>query len=340
MFRIMLAIYFTATLCLSNNPAVDSKRLYFETRWDQLVYDKDVVPVERLDKIRSISGFLDAHDANSGDKTFKTFGDLSIITLNLYRDVIAENETIESAENIRTILDEAHPTFLCLQGVDESLLERIRGKLKKHPHYQIANYEKYNIDLITGQRDFLPIIFDTSLVKIKNSGYFETENKKRMLYGSFLEINDFRREFETVAYTIINVDMFSSFNDVVSAQFSNIVSDISSYNEVNDHPVFIVGGIGTLPSNIKELIKTTYMNTIEADHNNEDLSKTTVHSGGQDDGIQRDLILLRDAEGIFELNYSRILRKFLASDHYPVHAIFSFGNGNKKTPKIKIIGQK
>ncbi|KAM0676503.1 hypothetical protein GVAV_000472 [Gurleya vavrai] len=193
----------------------------------------------------------------------------------------------------------------------------------------MTNIQKYNTDLITGQRDYMPIIFDTTLVKSMNAGYFETDNKKKMVYGSFLEVRDFRKEHDYVSYTIINVDMYSSFADVISAEFSNVVSDISSFKEVSDRPVFMVGGIGTMPTNIKELIKTVYINSIEEDVNNKDIPKTTVHAGGQDDGVQRDFILLRDAKGEFVLNYSRIMRRFSASDHYPVHAIYSFGKGNK-----------
>lgn len=321
-------LFYLLTLSCNKELSYD---LYHETRWDPLVFDNDLVPSDRLDAIKSVSGHFENHIVHD-EPPMKKFGDISIITLNLFRDVLLESETIESAENVRTILDEAHPTFLCLQGVDDSLLLRINGKLSKQnsDHYKLANIDKFDTDMLTGQRVYLPIIYDTSLVAIKNSGYFETDSTKKMMYGSFLEIYDKRKPTGVISFTIVNIDMFSSFNDVVSAEFSNIVSDIKEYNEVASYPVIIAGGMGTMPPNVKEIIKESFINTVEKDKNNVDFPQTTVHAGGQDDGIMRDFILLRDVHDTFELNYARILREFLAGDHYPVHAIFSYKHRNVK----------
>lgn len=308
-------------------------QLYHETRWDPLSNDPELEPTDRQQYIKTVSGFFRDHYL-AEDDNFKKFGDISIMTLNLFREIVADHETLQSAENVRTILDEAHPTFLCLQGVDESLLTRINGKLNGNNHYKMATYEKYDVEMLSGQKSYLPIIYDESLVFIHNSGYFESEPPHQMRYGSYIEVKDKRKPMEKTTFTVINVDMYSSFNDVVSAQFSNVVSDINGFKEVEHLPVFIVGGMGTLPPNVKEMMKT-YKNSIDVDANNKDIPKTTVHAGGQDDNIQRDFILLRDTHGMFELNYSRILREFLASDHYPVHAIYSYKSA-AVAPKTKL----
>lgn len=307
-------------------------QLYNESRWDPLTNDPELEPVDRQQYIKTISGFFRDHD-HKGDSSFKRFGDISIITLNLFRDIVADYETLQSAENIRTLLDEAHPTFLCLQGIDDSLLTRINGKLSDHNHYQMATFDKYDVEMLSGQRNYLPIIYDSNLVSVHRSGYFETEQPHQMRYGSFIEVKDRRKKSERISFTVINVDMYSSFNEVVSAQFSNIISDINGFKEVEALPVFVVGGMGTMPPNVHEMMKT-YKNSIEVDANNRDIPKTTVHAGSQDDNVQRDFILLRDANSIFDLNYARILREFLASDHYPVHAIYSYKTSSP-TPKKK-----
>lgn len=338
----MLSIFYYILPKLFQPIPKRSFQLYHETRWDPLVRDKEIEKPDRLNHILAVSGHFRSHEIEDEPTEFEKFGDISIITLNLYREVVVDSETLQSAENIRTILDEAHPTFLCLQGVDDSLLLRINGKLKDNEHYKLANFDKYDVDNLSGQRDYFPIIYDSALVFPKNSGYFETEGAHKQKYASFLEVKDLRNKADPVSFTVINAEMYSSFNDVVSAEFSNIVSDIASYKEVDKHPVFIAGGMGTLPPNVKELMKSTYKNSIEEDANNTDIPKTTVHSGGQDDDVQRDFILLRDANKIFKLNYARILREFLASDHYPVHAIYSYTHRpkeDKPKPDPKALAQ-
>lgn len=310
---------------------VPSFQLYSESRFDPLVYDKKTEPVERANLVKSITGFFRDHELEDDDKKLKRFGDISVITLNLYRSILSEQETIQSANNIRTLLDEVHPTFLCLQGIDDTLLKRLSNRLKDNKHYGMAVFDKYDIDMLTGQRNYFPIIYDQTLILIKNSGYFEANPSKPAKYGSFIEVKD-KRKPEAVNFTVINVDMYSSFNDVVSAEFSNIVSDINGFREVENRPVIMAGTMGTVPENVKKMISKTYKNTLNGDKNNELIPKTTLHAGGQEDNIQRDFILLRDLRSDFKLNYSRILREFLASDHYPVHSIFSYTGSKLKEP--------
>lgn len=306
-------------------------QLYSETRWDPLSSDPELQPIDREQHIRTVAGYFSNHNQEV-DINFKRFGDISIITLNLFREIIADYETVQSSDNVHTILDEAHPSFLCLQGVDDTLLTRINNRLKDQPHYKMTTYEKYNTEMLSAQKTYLPIIYDTTLFSIHRSGYFESEPPHKMRYASFVQVKDRRFKNERISFTVINVDLFSSFNDVVNAQFSNINSDIISFKEVQSLPVFIVGGFGTIPPNIYDLMKT-YKNSIEDDDNNKDIPNTTIHAGSQEDNIQRDFILLRDEHHVFELNYARILRDYLASDHYPVHSIYSYKNKTEKLLK-------
>lgn len=304
-------------------------QLYTESRFDPLVHDKDTEPTERANYIKSVSGYFKEHVLEEDESTIKKFGDISVITLNLYRNILSDQETIQSASNIKILLDEIHPTFLCLQGIDDTLLKRIAHKLKDSKHYALSVFDKFDIDMLNGQRNYFPIIYDQTIAMIKNSGYFEADPAKEAKYGSFIEVKDKRRDLY-MDFTIINVDMYSSFNDVVSAEFSNIVSDINSFKEVEGKPVIIAGSFGTVPSNVKSMMQNMYKNTIAEDENNEGIPKTTLHAGGQEDDIQRDFILLRDPKGELKLNYARILREFLASDHYPVHSIFSYKTEDEK----------
>lgn len=309
-------------------------QIYTESRFDPLIRDRNSVSSNRANYIKSMAGYFRDHELEDEDQNIVRFGDISIITLNMYRSVLSEQETIQSANNVRIILDEAHPTFLCLQGVDDSLLKRIASRMKDNKHYGLSVFDKYDIDMLNGQRNYFPIIYDQSIAKIVNSGYFDSDPRKSSRYGSFIEIKD-KRKPDSLNFTVVNVDIYSSFNDVVSAEFSNIVSDINSFKEVEQKPVLFVGTLGTVPNNVADLIETTFKNTIDGDSNNINIPKTTLHSGDQEDHIQRDFILLRDLKNEFTLNYARILRDFLASDHYPVHAIFSYTQQFKGKKEIK-----
>ncbi|EJW05332.1 hypothetical protein EDEG_00635 [Edhazardia aedis USNM 41457] len=300
--------------------------VYYESRWDPLVFNKDVVSTDRLDIIRSQSGHYELHEYENTPDSFRKFGDISIISLNLFREVIYDLETIESAENVRTILDETHASVFALQGIDDTLLARIHGKIRKQNHYDMINVDKYDLDALSGQRTYLPIIYDTKLLHVVNTGYFETNNDQKMLYGSFAEFMDLRIPEAPVAFTVVNIDIFSSFNDIVSAQFSNIVQDVASFPAVANAAVIVAGSLGVTPPNVKDLMLKSYKNTTAQDKNNQNIPLTTLHSGNQDDGIQRDYILLRDEKRSLILNYSRILRMFKAGDRYPIHAIFSYND--------------
>ncbi|EJW05328.1 hypothetical protein EDEG_00631 [Edhazardia aedis USNM 41457] len=308
--------------------AIQSRKfnVYYESRWDPLVFNKDVVSTDRLEIIRSQSGHFELHEYENTPESFRKFGDISIISLNLFREVIYDLETNESAENVRTILDETHASVFALQGIDDTLLASIHEKIRKQAHYDMINVDKYDLDALSGKRTYLPIIYDTKLLHVVNTGYFETKDDRKMLYGSYAVFMDLRIPEAPVAFTVVNIDIFSSFTDIVNAQFSNIVQDVASYPPVANAAVIVAGSLGVTPPNVKDLMVESYKNTTAQDKNNQNLSLTTLHSGNQDDGIQRDYILLRDEKRSLILNYSRILRMFKAGDRYPIHAIFSYND--------------
>jgi hypothetical protein len=319
--------------------------LYSETHWDPLLYEGEKVGRERASLVGSLSGFLDSHDPPDRSPSLESFGDISLFNINLYREILKEKEIYTDAKAVRKILDEAHPTFLAMQGVSEQLLREIERKIKNHPHYAIVNNDRSSKDLRKGFNLYLPIIYDTTLVKVRKNDYFEKKGDSQVIYASYAMIEDVRYKKDATAYTIINMDLLSAFKDNVSAEFMNIALDINGSKEVSSHPVFILGGMGALPPDVKKLMSGSYSNLIKLDKNNEGRSEATMHDANlvPTDDVQKDFIIMKDQGGIFVLNYARILKRYVLGSRYPIHAILSFKtNVEGKAPErnVRIKGKR
>lgn len=302
---LLLPLLFQGLFCIEMH--------YHPTRWDPLL-----VETTAYDEIKNISGWFSSH---AKKMKAETFGDLSIITLNLYTRSMSV-PTEEQIAAISDILDHAHPTLLCLQGVDKDLMKKLGNLLEGSNHYKISSGEKSFSDLTNGQRYFLPIIYDKYTLKKVNSGYFFTpETRDQIMYASWARFKSYNTEF-----TAINIDLFSSFKEMTNTEFANIVADITTDPITNSLPAIIIGGIMTMSESMQRLFSSEYSNLVDADPNNRRLVKTTMHGQGRiDDNVQRDFIILRDGNRRLALNYARILSSFPMDqgNHYPVHAILS-----------------
>ncbi|KAF7683855.1 hypothetical protein TCON_0948 [Astathelohania contejeani] len=301
----------------------NSTGLYYGSMWDPILYTYKVNRTEK-EIIKLIDNYFDYH-APKQIPDINTFGDLSILTVNLYRKVPEKTENEIILKSIITMINNIHPTIFGLQGVSSYLLKIIQRDFTKGTHYGIANFDRSTVDLMTGQHLYLPIIYDINMISVLKSGYFETNAKKNIIYGSWIFIQDTRMAQK---YTIINIDLVSTFTDVVSAEIANIISDIIEDKEISNNPVLLIGGIGTTPVNLKELMKSKkLMNLIKMDKNNSGFAASTIINVH---GPQRDFILLRDLRNLLEINYARILINTpILSDHKPVHAILSIKKVNK-----------
>lgn len=285
---------------------------YYPLKWDPLVPH-----MHDYNEIMSTKGFLKNHNK---DIQIENFGDISIFTINFYTKDLSD-PTENQINTLSEVLDHAHPTIVCLQGVDEELMKKLQTFIKNTKHYKISNDKKHSTDLSNAHEYFLPIIFDELVLKKNRSDYFITSDPQSILYASW---SRFIMKNGT-EFTAVNIDLFSSFKNVTSAQFSNIVIDINTDKTTSESPVVISGNIATMSSTISNLMSKNYKNLVDLDTHNRNLSKTTFHARDLlDDDIQRDFILLLDEKNAFETNYARILSDFPKSnEHYPVYAILT-----------------
>ncbi|KCZ78929.1 hypothetical protein H311_00025 [Anncaliia algerae PRA109] len=296
-------VFFVVSLCK-----------FFPTKWDPLLKQTTM-----NSKIKAIRGFFNEHGRKIG---VDTFGDISIMTLNLYSR--AELDTTEEQMTaIRGMIDHGHPGVFALQGVNEQLMKRFEEEFAKSAHYKIINYVKSSTDLLNGINYFLPIFYDGRMYEKKASGYFTYDNEDKtikLLYGSWVRLKGLKTEF-----TVINMDLFSTYKEITDAQFAKFVKDIRENHLTNIFPVFFVGTINAITRNISELVANEYEDLLEMDKNNEGLSKTTMHvKKSLDDNKKRTFIILRNKFKTYELNYARILSEFdLVGNYYPVHAILT-----------------
>ncbi|EJW02563.1 hypothetical protein EDEG_03031 [Edhazardia aedis USNM 41457] len=309
-----------------------TKGLYSASKYDPLAKN-------------STTGYFQNHNVPT---EVDLFGDISVVSFNMFTEEIKDTDV----QAVVDLINNTHPTILSLQGVRKPTLDDISRRLRVFGHYGIVNYENGSRDAITGDMIYLPIIYDSRIVKIKKSDYITTSGKKQSLYASYALITDERLSGDSekkgddilgadVSYVVVNADLYSSFPEMVSAMFFNIISDIADA-KLNTKPIFFTGNMGITPDLVKDMMKISYKNLIDVDSNNKTLMKTTDHTNGNDDNIQRDFILLRDVsyedgigmklskgkeekalEPVFKLNYARILNKFTSMNRYPVHAILS-----------------
>lgn len=292
-----------------------SAGLFYGTKWDPILeqppYNKNYQTV--LD----IGGNYDEHVVDQPPED--RYGDINLLTLNLSSTISTEEMNQQSTLTVKQVLDHAHPSVFTLQGIREPLMARLKKVM--NTHYKMVNDDMFTKDALSAANYYFPIIIDTKIFHVKQSGYIK--NSKGVIYASFVVLKDFKRDKVS---TVINMDLFSTFRGVVEGQFANILSDIKGSKEIRSHPVFFSGGMGALSEQINILLSSGYKNLIFQDSHNLDLDKTTVHGKVEhSDNIQRDFIILRDPKSVFTLNYARILsNNFPVGEHYPIQAILSY----------------
>lgn len=276
-------------------------------------------------------GFYAHHKPSSSNDAF---GDISILTYNATNTSTLLEQDKKTTEAIFNLLDVNHPTFLTLQSIKESVLLKLKADFDNSSHYRIALTDRFDVDLISGDKLFMPIIYDINLVRIKQEGYFATDKKPSRIYAGFLQITDTRLANES-CYTIINVDLYSTFNNMVNAQFFNIISDIRE-GDIKNNPVFMCGTINTMPEQVKKIISFSFLNTLDSDTNNDVFERTTINKYNAEIGQQKDFILLRDFKQMIIVNYARILSDFKEGERFPVFSIFSFRTSRDKNSEVKL----
>ncbi|ELQ75907.1 putative Endonuclease/exonuclease/phosphatase protein [Trachipleistophora hominis] len=289
--------------------------LYYETKWDPLLSSK--TSGKNMQDVLEMGGHYENHEITTPPSD--RYGDLSVFTLNIATEINLITINQETASFIHEVLDHAHPAVFVLQGVREPVLARIK-KLENH-HYGIITDDVFTKDPLSSAHYYFPIIIDKHMIRPIKSGYFR--NQKGQVYASYAVLVDTRKNKR---FTVVNLDLYSTFKETVEAQFANIVSDIKGDMSISKEPVIFAGGIGSPSSEIQKLLQSGYKNLIDLDPNNKELDKTTVHGRVEhSDNVQRDFIVLRDPATVLDLNYARILNdKLKIAEHYPLHAILSY----------------
>ncbi|KAM0674928.1 hypothetical protein GVAV_001747 [Gurleya vavrai] len=313
-------LYFFLTIFSKN-----THRLFVESQYDPLLKDSSNSQDASTNELSEISGFFSNHEAKI-PSTIQKFGELSILSINFYKQILDTSKIEETVNNLIKLIDSSHPSLIAVQGISPDELALLKNFIEADDHYVIVNTDKAEIDSITGQHYFLPIIVDLRLVQVIKPYYFLTNEDVPQPYASYVTLSDKRVKDHSLSYTFVNIDLFSSFSEVVSAEFFGIIEDIIESKEVGDRPVFLAGNIGNLPINVKKEIEISFKNLIQEDKNNHGLSKTTDHTNGNNDDIERNFILLRDPKNEFIVNYARILSEFEEGNNYPLYSILSFSS--------------
>ncbi len=284
---------------------------YSASIWDPIADDNEGLK-------RSVAvggGFMADHHKRGSD----SFGDLSILTFNMYTKNM-ENTTEEEMKKLNELIDNIHPTVFCLQGVEKDLMNKFAFFLKGSTHYGVANAEVSAIDVLNSHEYYLPIVYDTLSVKMVTQSVFKSK-ATGVLYGSWATFKSAQGTF-----IVVNLDLASAYKQVTNAEFANIVADIKTDPAASAYPVIFAGGITSMPKSLRKLITRSYTDALHMDdHNRKMKDKTTFHGGGKIKNYRTtDKIFMRDPKKKLSTNYARILQKFIFAHHYPVHAILSF----------------
>ncbi|KAM0677409.1 hypothetical protein BDAP_002093 [Binucleata daphniae] len=314
MFAVLCALQYV--LCKGDS------RIFFESQYDPLVKDAKKTPSSKFKALSELTGFFGDHN-NHIPSSIETFGDLNILSINFYKEILVVDKIEETMNELIDFMDHIHPSIVAVQGITKDELTYLTQFIDSEEHYKIANTEKGLVDYITGAKTYLPIIYDAKMFSVEKADYFSTSEKEPQPFGSYIVVKDNRLPNAKVAFTLINIDLYSSFSEVVSAEFFSIIDDVANAKDIKDAPVFLVGNLGTMPMNVQEAIDLSYNDLIKEDRNNQKLSKTTEHTKNNDDNIERSFILLKDLKKEMKVNYARILSEYKAGDHYPLHAILT-----------------
>jgi hypothetical protein len=263
------------------------------------------------------TGFLKDHNRK---RSFEGFGDLSLVTYSME----TSNDLQKSRQEmfLKKLLESTHATALTLQSVKKSTLDMITsGTLG---HYGVVHNKEGSRDIITAAVTYLPIIYDTYILNLEDSGMFRPVGDGKLAYASWAR---FRYKNSAAGFTIINLDLFSASKDTVEKQLLNIISDIRNDSTVASAPVFLMGVLNSVSARVEKLMDTQIHNVLKFDTHSRDAPLYTFRiSGDIINNTERDYILLRDFNNRVAVNYASILRESVVGPHYPIHAIVSFNN--------------
>lgn len=273
-------------------------------------YDFRVDPEERV--YEGYFGFLKKHfyvpDSNH-------FGELSMMSLNAHID----RDTLEKKqqESLMGLIDLHHPSIFSIQGLSQGEFDSLKPVIDHH--YETACKDALFSEVWTNKIEVLPILYDRyAIVKIRDY-VFQPKEYEKQAYGC---LGVFYSKLTEQIFSVVNVDLPSTDENLVNAEFYNILEHLES-SDVKDYPIFVTGTINKLSDKLKKLMDTNFINLNAIDKNNIGLNKTTFHRHGHvNDNIQRDFILLKDTAKKFKLNYSRTLSRY-PKDNFEHFANFS-----------------
>lgn len=273
-----------------------------------------------------LGGYTTNHDKKRANKGF---GHLSLVDYNMETDDDFNREHLIDA--VWDVVDSAHPTILALQSVKRRELDVL--VTKSLGHYGAVNKTDGSIDMLSSAMTYLPIFYDTKVLKLMKSGYYHDPREKKIIYASWavFEHKETKRWF-----TIINLDLFSAFADNTDVQMMNILADVKKEHIVDSNPIFFMGNINAISPKLQKVFDDEYVNPLDTDLNAKDSPKFTMRIPVDiSNNHQRDFIFIRDASHSIKVNYARILRKDILTSHYPIHGIFTFVGGGKGTIEDK-----
>jgi len=263
-----------------------------------------------------LHGYASNHDKQRGNRGF---GDLSLIDFNMEtNDGFDRNILVNT---VWEVLDSSHASIMTLQSArkDEIALLSTKGL----SHYGVLNKAEGSIDVLTGSSVYLPIFYDTKVLKFQKNGYYRSPNEKKIIYATWAV---FEHKETKKWFTVINLDLYSAFSDVTDIQMMNILADIKKEHGIDGNPIIFVGNINAISEKLQKVIDDGYVNPLDIDLNAKESPRFTMRIPVDiSNNHQRDFVLIRDTKshGI-RVNYARILRRDIPTSHYPIHVILSF----------------
>lgn len=307
-------------------------KLYLPNSYDPLLpafkkqaKTKDAEIIELIEDKDKLTSLYNAHNHFNSELAY---GDFRITSWTAEGRELKQ-DIDDLIENIKNLLEESHPSILALQAVKNRVIKEVKENIVSNKlHYSIVLDDEGAIDAKTGGKKFLPIIYDNLVLKLHESGYLNKGEKTgpTVSYAIFEyllpseAINPNNKRF-----AIINMDIFQSDVKVVNVKYFTMLQKIKTHASLKQvGNLFIMGGIGNTDKHIKDSLKE-YIDLIDRDVNNKDLSNTTVHGGNNNnDNIRRHYILLKDKDNSLQLNTGRILSGLKIGFNYPLEATLSF----------------
>lgn len=263
-----------------------------------------------------LHGYAAKHDKQRSNKGF---GDLSLVDFNMEADDNFSPETM--VDTVWEVLDSAHASVMTVQYAKKRELDALTTKLLGH--YGVLNKTEGSIDSLTGISSYLPIFYDTKILKTKNSGFFRDPKHPKIIYASWAM---FEHKATQRIFTVVNLDLYRAFSESTDIQMMNILASIKKDAVVDGNPIFFMGNINAVDDKLQKLFDDEYVNPLDEDLNAKDSPRFTMRIPVDiSNNHQRDFLLIRDKKTqAIKVNYARVLRKDITTSHYPVHAILSF----------------